>query len=97
MKKLLFVAALGVAGLMSAKDVKEGADINTNIVSKSSLDKNVEISKVFRYHWVSVVTGCGAVFYLDYNMYDSYEAFQEDARYFTDIKCGEGECFDVPF
>ncbi len=89
------MATLGIAGLMSAKTMEE------NTIKKKESLNSKEVIKVFllrEYDWVKVTTSCGKVFYLDNNMYgDCYECLQEDARYFTDAKCGSGSSFEVPF
>ena len=99
MKKLFFIAALGVAGMMSASET------SNNICSSSSSDNAVAFSLNLNTvslvpterEWVTVTTGCGKVFFLDANMYDSYEGLQEDSRIFTDAQCGEGFGFNLPY
>ncbi len=98
MKKLLLVAAIAVAGLVSAKNVKIEFETNSNSITKNYFNNGLMISKLLVYQWVPVSTGCGKVFYLDNSMYgDCYECLQEDARKFTDAQCGGGYGFDLPF
>ncbi len=93
MKKLLFVAALGVAGVMSAKCN------GINSLQKEKLESKDNFAVLlFAYDWVPVHTSCGKTFYLDGNDYtDCYECLQEHARQFTDAQCGAGASFELPY
>ena len=89
MKKLLFIAALGVAGLVSAKNVEE---IKTEKAKeKAPVEKTISVEKKSTakkpYNWVTIVSPCGAVFYLDMNDYATTDAFWADAHHFSDVKC----------
>ena len=98
MKKLFFIAALGVAGMMNASET-------SNNICSSSLDNAVAFSLNLNAvslvpserEWVTVTAACGKVFFLDANMYSCYEELQEDSRIFTDAQCGEGFGFDLPY
>ncbi len=86
MKKVLLLAAFGVAGLMSASE-------NRNDFSNSQKlfvdEEKYELNAVVVDHdWIVVETWCGKVFYLDNNHYESFEAIGADANYFTDQQCG---------
>ncbi len=98
MKKMFFMAALAVAGLVSAnttEGIKRGSDAenvkgNTVLVESKIQNSTVQTLKVAfkpQYNWVTIVTPCGAVFYLDYNDYSNDDAFWEDAHHFAAIKC----------
>lgn len=96
-KLLLLLAAIGVAGLVSAMENKDIAlELERNTENSISNSQNI-ISLLRIYQWAPITTSCGSTFYLDYNMYSSYEAFQNDARHFTDIKCGADSAYDSPF
>ena len=77
MKKLLLLAAFGVAGLMSAK----------GYLVSLTIEQNVE-AELSEHDWLVVETWCGKVFYLDNNHYSSFEEIAKDADYFTDQQCG---------
>lgn len=79
MKKLLFVAALGVAGLMSAG------------VSKTACDtKAVKLLQNYEddYDWITISSPCGAVYFLDGNDYCTMDDLMDDVNYFDGQKCG---------
>lgn len=86
MKKVLLLAAFGVAGLMSAKDNQ--SDISTCqkvFVNEVTFELNVALAE---HDWIMVETWCGKVFYLDNNHYSSFEQIGAHANYFTDQQCG---------
>lgn len=95
MKKLFFIAALAVAGMASAntseiKDVNaENAKEKTILVESKNQQGVTQTLKVtFKpYNWVTIVTPCGAVFYLDYNDYATTDEFWDDVHHFAEIKC----------
>lgn len=95
MKKLFFIAALGVAGLMSAS-INNDAFASCKTIDSTLQFDIVSISPP-QYEWVTVTTVCGKVFFLDANMYSCYEELQEDSRIFTDAQCGQGYSFDLPY
>ena len=95
---MFFIAALAAAGLVSANtaDVTKKGDVadnekeNTVLVESKTKNGEVQTLKVTfkpQYNWVTVVTPCGAVFYLDYNDYANDDALWEDAHHFAAIKC----------
>ena len=92
MKKLLFIVALGAAGLTSAKEIKkEDASVKnkegvTEKVENQNLEKQVKIAMLLR-NWIGVSTWCGKVFYLDASDYSSIADLNADATYFTDQQC----------
>lgn len=93
MRKLFFVVALGAAGLVSAKEnpvkTDKPAEKAETVTKQDSEEVKAEARQLFRYYnWVTVTTWCGKVFYLDYNMYDSYEGYAEDAAQFSIAQCG---------
>ncbi|MEY8758660.1 hypothetical protein [Chryseobacterium tongliaoense] len=92
MKKLLFITALGAAGLTSAKEIKKE---NTSVKNKEAviekvesqnLEKQVKIA-ISLHNWIGVSTWCGKVFYLDANDYSNIADLNADAAYFTDQQC----------
>lgn len=62
MKKLLLVAALGVAGLVSAENYEAQIAKSVNEVN---LKTSSESLKMKRYLWYPVTTSCGQTYYLD--------------------------------
>ena len=93
MKKLMFVAALVVAGMVSGKTSNKKL---LDLQPQNSMLNFIKLPVV--YDWVKVTTSCGKVFYLNGSDYTNcYECLQEDARKFTDAQCGKGEGFEVPF
>ena len=86
MKKLLFVVALGVAGLMSAKDAKVQTSKSERF---SKWDTGVKTKAVF-YNWVQIVSPCGAVYYLAYESYVgcTIDELYSDIATFNYAKCG---------
>ncbi len=98
MKKMFFIAALAVAGLVSANTTgeirkeanAENAKEKTVLVESKDQKGVAQALKVTfkpQYDWVTIVTPCGAVFYLDYNDYSTTEAFWDDVHHFAAIKC----------
>jgi len=101
MKKLLLVAALGVAGLVSAKDVKsEIADVKNEVVkNENAKEVSKEQSKVILRDiaWIGVSTWCGKVFYLNANDYSSFEELDAAAGQFTQQQCAGASSQIVQF
>lgn len=95
MKKLLLLAAFGVAGFVSAKDVKtESTDLKKENVTKKSLNKNSkQQSKVLPggINWIGVSTWCGKVFYLNANDYSNSEELDAAAAHFTQQQCAQSQ------
>lgn len=81
--------------MMSSEDLNN--DISNSQIERSNKIRN-ELMVAPPHYWVTVIIGCGKVFFLDNNMYsDCYECLQEDARLFTDAQCGDGYGFEVQF
>lgn len=105
MKKLLFVAALGVAGLASAKEVKNEStaakkEVEKETVSEKKLSQNSkEQAKILlkEIAWVGVSTWCGKVFYLNANDYSSMAELNDAATYFTNQQCAGASTFTGQF
>ncbi|WP_431611744.1 hypothetical protein [Chryseobacterium sp. 'Rf worker isolate 10'] len=96
MKKMFFIAALAVAGMVSANTTEIKKDGNAEnakektILVESKNQKGVAqtLKVTFKpYNWVTIVTPCGEVFYLDYNDYSTTDAFWDDVHHFAAIKC----------
>ncbi len=86
MKKVLLLAAFGVAGLMSASENRNDFSNSQKLfVDEEKYEWN---AVVVDHDWIVVETWCGKVFYLDNNHYESFEAIGADANYFTDQQCG---------
>lgn len=90
MKKLIVLAALGVAGFMSAKG-------NVSEVTKSKGKQNVVVNvtkesvktkAAFIYRWIGIESPCGAVYFLNADDYSSWSEFMDDVTYFNGQKCG---------
>ncbi|KFF21306.1 hypothetical protein [Chryseobacterium sp. JM1] len=98
MKKLLFIAALGAVGVMSAKEIKKE---NISVKNKEVVTGKVELQNVKEqtkrvivlYNWIGVSTWCGKVFYLDANDYSSMAELNSDAAYFTNQQCAGASTF----
>ncbi|SFI16597.1 hypothetical protein [Halpernia frigidisoli] len=99
MKKVLLLAAFGVAGLMSANQVSQTfakshltAEQNLNFI-KSANNKFAPPAHQF----VPIQSPCGQVYYLDLNQYSDDAAgliqFGNDINYFNEQKCGSGGGF----
>ena len=95
MKKIFFIAALGVAGLVSAKgvaDKKVGKKAET--IEKKAVNNKVSIkAKAAFYNWVGVSTWCGKVFYLDASDYSSMDELSDAATQFTNQQCSGASTF----
>ncbi|WP_027381300.1 hypothetical protein [Chryseobacterium daeguense] len=94
---MFFIAALAVAGFVSANTTEE---IKKEVNAESSKERTVLVENkdqkgasqtlkvTFEEHdWVTIVTPCGAVFYLDYNDYSTSDEFWNDVHHFAGIKC----------
>ena len=88
MKKLFFVAALGVAGLMSANVVNKQELKAEDVKNQEQLFK----SKTVAYSWVAIISPCGKVYYLAYESYAncSMDDLYGDIAYFNAQQCGGG-------
>lgn len=89
MKKLLFIAALGAAGLTNAKEIKKE---NTSVKNKEAVTENQDLERqvkiaILLRNWIGVSTWCGKVFYLDADDYSSDEELYSAASYFTGQQC----------
>lgn len=83
MKKLLLVAALGIAGLVSAKENVKKIELNTkNCILIVSNKENV-----FLRHLVQITASCGKIYYLDTDQYASFEELMDAVDYFDAQKC----------
>lgn len=83
MKKLLLVAALGVAGLVSAKENVKNDELNTkNCILIVSKKENVLLR-----HLVQITASCGKIYYLDTDQYASFEELMDAVDYFDAQKC----------
>lgn len=68
MKKTLLIAAIGVAGLVSAKGstktiLSESKSAKKEVVKKT---KNAQAVKALFYRWGKRISPCGIVYYLDW-------------------------------
>lgn len=90
MKKLLLIAAIGAAGLMSAKSITEKKVIKKVETTEKKVRSKVsnKAKKAVFYNWIQVTSPCGAVYYLEASDYGSIEAFADDVVYFNAQKCG---------
>ncbi|WP_124640992.1 hypothetical protein [Amniculibacterium aquaticum] len=90
MRKLFLVAALGVAGLMSAKEqiVKNICMISSESVIES---ESMNTLLVEGHTWIAIDSGCGQQYFLDLNHYSDdvagLKAFQDDIAFFSEQKC----------
>ena len=88
MKKLFFMVALGVAGMMSANRMENEVTIpQKSFTNEVTFELNVLTPP--EHDWIEVETWCGKVFYLDNNDYSSFQEIGTDANYFTDQQCGK--------
>lgn len=90
MKKIFFIAALSVAGLISAKGNADKKTIkkSINTEKKAISKKNSKKTKAAAYNWIKVTSPCGAVYYLEASDYSSLDSFVSDVVYFNLQKCG---------
>jgi len=90
MKKIFFIAALSVAGLISAKGNADKKIIKKSVnTEKKAVNKKAsKRTKVVVYNWIRVISPCGAVYYLEASDYNSVESFTDDVIYFNAQKCG---------
>ena len=86
MKKLFFIAALGAAGFVSAKDARSDVSTFQKVFANEVQCKFIATPP--EHDWLEIETWCGKVFYLDNNHYSSFEQIGADANYFTDQQCG---------
>jgi len=94
MKKLLFIATLCVAGLVSAKNAevkkpeakRETAESKNNESTKQDSQTDLKVA-LKRIAWIGVSTWCGKVFYLGANDYSNYEELDAAATQFTQQQC----------
>lgn len=88
MKKLLLIAALGVAGVMSASS---GNVLNVAKITKTESIKEVSFSspslKILPSLWVKCVAPCGAVYYMQLSNYETMDDFWDTMQEFNSIKC----------
>lgn len=95
MKKLILIAALGVAGIISAKDVadkkviKKAETIEIKYIN-NNIDKKAKMPPIT---WIGVSTCCGKVFYLNATDYSSYEELDAAASQFTNQQCAGASTF----
>ena len=87
MKKLFFIAALGVAGMMSAS---ASNDVNIDLVKSDEATVKADLVLIAppEHAWIGVQTWCGKVFYLDMNHYNSQAELEAAASHFTQAQCG---------
>jgi len=96
MKKLLFLSAFVMTGLVSANgtvekktDAKEKTQ--TELKSDVAVTENKESAKVTMAkacsQWVGVTAPCGAPYSLCTDNYGSWAELVEAAEYFNDVKC----------
>lgn len=92
MKKLLLVAAVGVAGLVSANTTKEIADnyVDKNIKKEAYYNEcsTQTLNTYMFYELVYIPTPCGNDFYLNAEDYTNIYDYARDIQYFTMVKCG---------
>lgn len=86
MKKLLLVAALGVVGFVSAKEVK----IENTEAKKENVKEETKEQKSKVYAWIQIIAPCGAVYYLAADNYSgcTWGDFWDDVDHFNSVKCG---------
>lgn len=93
MKKTLLIAAIGVAGLVSAKSstksiLSESKSAKKEVVKKT---KNAQAGKALFYRWGKRVSPCGEVYYLDLDKYDNAVDLYKAIDQFDYAKCGYTE------
>lgn len=95
MKKVILIAALGVAGLVSAKGSADKKVIKkTETTVKKVLNSNASNkTKAAFYNWIGVSTWCGKVFYLEASDYSSFEELDAAATQFTNQQCAGASTF----
>ncbi|EFK36865.1 Uncharacterised protein [Chryseobacterium gleum] len=95
MKKIFFIAALGVAGFMSAKGSADNKVIRkAKTTDNKSVNSNTSNkAKAAFYNWIGVSTWCGKVFYLDASDYSSFEELDAAATQFTNQQCAGASTF----
>ncbi|SIS92573.1 hypothetical protein SAMN05421786_103153 [Chryseobacterium ureilyticum] len=91
MKKLILIVALGVTGVMSAKEV---ADKKVDTTEKKAIsNKTSNKAKAVFYQWIGVSTWCGKVFYLDASDYTGVGELNDAATQFTNQQCAGASTF----
>ncbi|WP_417430920.1 hypothetical protein [Halpernia sp.] len=85
MKKLLLIATLGIAGMMSAKSTKQSHELNFKNEKMNSL-LNLVVSPP-DINLVKITSECGIVFYLNSNDYSTSKELEADAVKWSAIKC----------
>ncbi|WP_407484009.1 hypothetical protein [Elizabethkingia meningoseptica] len=93
MKKILLVAAIAVAGLVSAKSSVKNVSAESKSVKKEFVKKtkNAQATKALFYRWGKRISPCGKVYYLDLDGYaDASELFKAVDQ-FDYAKCGYTE------
>lgn len=86
MKKLLFVAALGVASLVSAKEFSKKSLLkNPEKQNKKLIDARL---KNLPYQWVKVNSPCGEVYWIQAANYRTVSDALDAIDYFNEAKCG---------
>ena len=88
MKKLLLVAAIGVAGLVSAKGKAKEFILMDGFKKEGKFVEKSKLKNSMVYVWVTVVSPCGAVYSLDISGYSDAEELMNDVYYFNGQKCG---------
>ena len=93
MKKNLLVAAIIVAGLVSAKSSVKHVSVDSKSVKKEFVKKtkNAQASKVLFYRWATRVSPCGIVYYIDLDGYTNAADLWFDVDKFDKAKCGSSE------
>ena len=100
MKKLMFVAALVVAGMVSAGnitssqekvEVAENQKSNALNILKIGMKNTSQSAYNGNHNWIAIDSGCGQQYFLDLNHYTDdlagILAFQKDIAYFSEQKC----------
>lgn len=93
MKKILLVAAIAGAGLVSAKSSVKHVSVESKSVKKEFVKKTkkTQAAKALFYRWGKRVSPCGEVYYLDLDKYaDAVELFKAVDE-FDYAKCGYTE------
>lgn len=86
MKKLLFMTALGVAGLVSAKESVKKSLVKSPVkLNASFIDAKL---KNLPYQWVKVNSPCGEVYWLQAANYKTVSDAIDAIDYFNEAKCG---------
>ena len=86
MKKLLLVAAIGVAGLVSAKEVVKKNLVKSPVKPNSSfIDAKL---KNLPYQWLKVNSPCGVVYWIQAANYRTVSDAVDAIDYFNEAKCG---------